>query len=36
MTFLTLKTIHILSAFLLFGTGLGSAFINLWQTVVET
>ncbi len=26
MTFLTLKTIHILSAFLLFGTGLGSAF----------
>ena len=26
MIFLTLKTIHILSAFLLFGTGLGSAF----------
>ena len=26
MTFLTLKAIHILSAFLLFGTGLGSAF----------
>ncbi len=26
MTFLTLKTIHIFSAFLLFGTGLGSAF----------
>lgn len=26
MTYLTLKTIHIISAFLLFGTGLGSAF----------
>ncbi len=26
MTFLTLKTIHIFTAFLLFGTGLGSAF----------
>ncbi len=26
MIFLTLKTIHIISAFLLFGTGLGSAF----------
>jgi len=26
MTYLTLKTIHIVSAFLLFGTGLGSAF----------
>lgn len=26
MLFLTIKTIHILSAFLLFGTGLGSAF----------
>jgi len=29
MIFLTLKTIHILSAFLLFGTGLGSAFYKL-------
>jgi uncharacterized membrane protein len=26
MSYLTLKTIHIVSAFLLFGTGLGSAF----------
>ena len=30
MTYLTLKTIHIISAFLLFGTGLGSAFYK-WQ-----
>lgn len=29
MIFLTLKAIHILSAFLLFGTGLGSAFYKL-------
>ncbi len=31
MMYLTLKTLHILSAFLLFGTGLGSAFYK-WMT----
>lgn len=43
MEYLTLKSVHILSAFLLFGTGLGSAFYKYFtdrggvlQAIVET